>query len=264
MAGSLALVNSPADVHLYGLDCGNGALLPLADLPHCGAVVQRTQPDRATRLLTRLMAELARRQEVLGSGGFADLGEQRAQAAPEDRLPHVVLMLDRWEGFLGSLAENDGGTPQDQIQTLLREGASAGIHLVLTGDRQLVNARMSALVENKIGLRLPDRADYPLLGLQPRKLPESIPEGRGFRSDTAVELQFALLDRRPQRPGPGRRAAPHRRGGGRPVRRRARARCGRSGSTSSRPASPSTRPGSCATRSWPHRCGRWSAWAVTS
>ena len=193
MAGSLALVSSPADVHLYGLDCGNGALLPLADLPHCGAVVQRTQPDRATRLLTRLMAELARRQEVLASGGFADLGEQRAQAAPEDRLPHVVLMLDRWEGFLGSLAENDGGAPHDQIQTLLREGASAGIHLVLTGDRQLVNARMSALVENKIGLRLPDRADYPLLGLQPRKLPESIPEGRAFRSDTAVELQFALL-----------------------------------------------------------------------
>ena len=67
MAGSLALVSSPADVHLYGLDCGNGALLPLADLPHCGAVVQRTQPDRATRLLTRLMGELARRQDVLGS-----------------------------------------------------------------------------------------------------------------------------------------------------------------------------------------------------
>ena len=193
MAASLARLTSPADVHLYGLDCGNGALLPLADLPHCGAVVQRTQSDRATRLLSRLMAELARRQEVLSTGGFADLTEQRVSAAHEDRLPHIVLLLDRWEGFLGSIAELDGGAPMEQVQTLLREGASAGLHLVITGDRQLVNARMGSLVEDKIALRLPDRADYALMGLQARKLPDDIPEGRGFRSDSGVELQFALL-----------------------------------------------------------------------
>jgi S-DNA-T family DNA segregation ATPase FtsK/SpoIIIE len=193
MAGSLARLASPADLHLYGLDCGNGALLPLAELPHCGAVVQRTQADRATRLLGRLMAELARRQDVLGTGGYADLGEQRASVPEEERLPHVVLMLDRWEGFLGSLAEADGGAPFEQVQTLLREGASVGIHLVITGDRQLVNARMAALVEEKIALRLPDRADYALVSLQPRKLPDDIPEGRGFRSESATELQFALL-----------------------------------------------------------------------
>ena len=47
IAGALALTHSPADVHLYGIDCGNGALLPLADLPHCGAVVSRAQTERA-------------------------------------------------------------------------------------------------------------------------------------------------------------------------------------------------------------------------
>ena len=193
MAASLAQVTSPADVHLYGLDCGNGALLPLADLPHCGAVVQRTQADRATRLLSRLMAELARRQEVLGSGGYADLAEQRSAVPPDERLPHLVLLLDRWEGFLGSLAELDGGTPTEQVHTLLREGASAGIHLVITGDRQLVNARMGSLVEDKIALRMPDRGDYTFVGLQPRKLPDDIPEGRAFRSESGTELQFALL-----------------------------------------------------------------------
>ena len=193
MAASLAQRIGPADLHLYGLDCGNGALLPLAELPQCGAVVQRTQTDRAIRLLGRLMNELARRQELLGSGGHADLTEQRAAVAEDERLPHVVLMLDRWEGFLGSLAEADGGAPFEQVQTLLREGASVGIHLVITGDRQLVNARMGALVEEKIGLRLPDRADYALLSLQPRKLPDDIPEGRGFRAESGTELQVALL-----------------------------------------------------------------------
>lgn len=193
MAGSIAQLVSPADVHLYGLDCGNGALLALADLPHCGAIVQRTQTDRVTRLFGRLTAELARRQEMLAAHGYADLGELRAAVAEDERPPHVVVLLDRWEGFLGGLAEIEGGTLLEQVQNFLREGASAGIHLVITGDRQLSNTRMGSLIEDKIGLRLPDRADYSLLGLQPRKMPEDIPEGRGFRSETGLELQFALL-----------------------------------------------------------------------
>ena len=193
MAASIGRLVSPADVHLYGLDCGNGALLALSDLPHCGAVVQRTQTDRVTRLFGRLTAELARRQELLAGGGFADLGELRASLPPEERIPHIVLLLDRWEGFLGGLAEIESGSLFDQVQNFLREGASAGIHLVITGDRQLVNARMGSLIEHKIGLKLPDKSDYSLLGLQPRKMPDEVPEGRGFRSDSGLELQFALL-----------------------------------------------------------------------
>lgn len=197
MAGSIAQTVSPADVHLYALDCGNGALLPLDDLPHCGAVVQRIQTDRATRLFGRLRAELARRQEVLATGGFADLDELRSSVPEGERLPHVVVMIDRWEGFLGSLAELDGGALLDIVHSFLREGASAGIHLVITGDRQLVNARMGSMVEDKIGLRLPDRGDYSLIGLQPRSMPEEIAEGRGFRSESGIELQIALLDADP-------------------------------------------------------------------
>jgi S-DNA-T family DNA segregation ATPase FtsK/SpoIIIE len=46
LAGSIARHVSCRDVHLYVLDCGNAAMLPLADLPHCGAVVTRDQVDR--------------------------------------------------------------------------------------------------------------------------------------------------------------------------------------------------------------------------
>lgn len=193
MAASIGRLASSADVHVYGLDCGNGALLALTDLPHCGAVVQRTQTDRVTRLFKRLTTELARRQELLAGGGFADLGELRSTMPADERLPHIVLMLDRWEGFLGGLAELENGSLLEQVQNFLREGASAGIHLVITGDRQLVNTRMGSLIEHKIGLKLPDKGDYSLLGLQPRKMPDEVPEGRGFRSDSGLELQFALL-----------------------------------------------------------------------
>lgn len=184
---------SSADVHLYGLDCGNGALLPLAKLPHCGAVVQRTQVERARRLLGRLSAEVARRQELLGAAGYADITEQRRGAAPDDRLPHLVLLLDRWEGFTGSLGELDHGAMTDQVMALLREGASVGVHMILAGDRSLLSSRMAALVEHKLVLRLADRGDFSLAGLSPRKLPDTIDPGRAFWSESAVETQVALV-----------------------------------------------------------------------
>ncbi|MFE9686007.1 FtsK/SpoIIIE domain-containing protein [Streptomyces sp. NPDC006285] len=193
LAGSLARTHSAADVHLYGIDCGNGALNALTRLPHCGAVVARNQTERAVRLITRLKGELNRRQDLLSDKGFADIGEQRASVAEEERLPHVVVLLDRWEGWLPTLGEYNHGELTDELQTMMREGASVGIHLVVTGDRQVLLGRMASLTEEKYGLRLADRSDFTMLGINARKVPEEIPPGRGFKNESAIETQFALL-----------------------------------------------------------------------
>ncbi|WP_419995860.1 FtsK/SpoIIIE domain-containing protein [Streptomyces boninensis] len=193
IAGSLARTHSSADVHLYGIDCGNGALNALTKLPHCGAVVGRNQTERAVRLISRLSAETTRRQELLAEDGYADIGEQRAVATEDQRLPHIVVLLDRWEGWMPTLGEIDHGELTDQLLTLMREGASVGIHMVITGDRQLLTGRISSLTEDKFALRLSDRTDFSMIGLNARKVPEEIPAGRAFRNETGRETQFALL-----------------------------------------------------------------------
>ena len=193
LAGAVGVHCSTGDVHLYGLDCGNGALLPLQDLPHCGAVVTRTQTERAVRLLDRLAREVERRQQVLADGGFADITEQRRNNRPEDRLPHVVLLLDRWEGFLPTLGEVDGGRLTDVLLSVVREGASVGISAVITGDRSLGTSRLASLTDNKLVLRLADRGDYSLIGLSARSVPSLVPPGRGFFVDGTVETQVAML-----------------------------------------------------------------------
>ncbi|QCX78416.1 ESX-1 secretion system protein EccCa1 [Streptomyces sp. YIM 121038] len=193
IAGSLARTHSCADVHLYGIDCGNGALNALTRLPHCGAVVSRNQTERVVRLVNRLKGELGRRQDLLAEKGYADIGEQRSGAAADERLPHLVVLLDRWEGWLPTLGEIDHGSLTDEVTALLREGASVGIHLVVTGDRQLLVGRVSSLTEDKYGLRLADRSDFSLLGIPSRKVPEEIPPGRAFRNESGTETQFALL-----------------------------------------------------------------------
>jgi S-DNA-T family DNA segregation ATPase FtsK/SpoIIIE len=245
LAASVGERCSTADVHLYGLDCGNGALNAVKDLPHCGAVVSRSQVERVVRLLSRLTAETERRQALLADSGFADVTEQRRAVPPGQRLPHLLLLLDRWEGFTASLGEVDGGRLTDTVLLLLREGASAGVSLVVTGDRSLASGRISSLTDNKLVLRLADRGDYALMGLNGRLLPESIPAGRGFTAAGAVETQVALLS--PDDSGQGQAAVLS----------------ASSGSTCSPPRSPSRGPGRCATRR-PVRCSRWSASAGTS
>jgi S-DNA-T family DNA segregation ATPase FtsK/SpoIIIE len=205
IAASIAASCSSADAHIYGIDCGNGALLPLAELPHCGAVVTRSQAERAGRLIGRLGAELGRRQDLLAEGGFAGISEQRAAAPSQQRLPHIVVLLDRWEGFTTTLGETGGGALTDVISQILSEGASAGMHLVMTGDRSLLAGRIAAMCEEKLAFKLAEKDDYALIGLRPRDLPDDIPPGRAFRAGTGAETQVAMLV--PDQSGPAQAAA---------------------------------------------------------
>ena len=66
---------------------------------------------------------------------YADIDEQRQAVPADERLPYVVLLLDRWEGFISDLSEVDVGRLNDRMLGLLREGASVGIHVVVAGDR---------------------------------------------------------------------------------------------------------------------------------
>ena len=195
LAGGIGRLTSPEDVHVYGIDAGNNALLPLVALPHVGAVVTRTQVDRVYRLLDFLGRELARRQQSLAEKGYADIGEQRRHAPAEERLPYLVVLLDRWEGFRQAFESLDAGIAIERVTALLQEGAGVGIRFVLTGDRSGISGRMGMLVDDKVALALSEPGDYSAVGLTSRQVPSSMPPGRSFRAgETPREVQWALLE----------------------------------------------------------------------
>ncbi|MGW1209975.1 FtsK/SpoIIIE domain-containing protein [Streptomyces sp. NPDC002499] len=195
IAGALARTHSCGDVHLYAIDCGNRGLAALAELPHCGAVVTRREPERVARLLSRLNGELARRQDEFGALDAVDNADRRG--GPARRPPYLVVLLDSWEGWVPTLGEYDFGRLTDDLTTLMREGASVGIHVVITGDRQVLAGRMATLTEDKYALRLMDGADYSMIGVRARAVPESMPPGRALRAERGTETQFALLTEDP-------------------------------------------------------------------
>ncbi|KAB8161482.1 cell division protein FtsK [Streptomyces sp. 3MP-14] len=193
MAGSLSWIHSTADVHIYGIDCGNGALNALTRLPNCGAVVTRNQVERVRRLIRRFRQEMDRRQEVLAADALADINEQRAAAEPDKRLPHLVVLVDRWEGWVSTLGEIDHGALTDEMFVMMREGASVGIHVIIAGDRSVLSGRISTLTEERYAMRLSDRSDYSNIGMPARKVPEEVADGRMFRNQALTEIQIAVL-----------------------------------------------------------------------
>jgi S-DNA-T family DNA segregation ATPase FtsK/SpoIIIE len=184
LAGALAGSAAADDVHLYAVDPG-GALGVLATLPHTGAVVTLDQPERLERLLAFLAGEVTRRQELPAATG----------------LPHLLLLLDRWEAFLAAYQDLDAGRLVDLVFRLLREGPAAGLHVVLTADRGGLVGRVSSLVPDRLLLRLADRGDYAVAGIATRLVPDHLPAGRGWSiSGAPLVTQVALLHPDPSGP----------------------------------------------------------------
>jgi S-DNA-T family DNA segregation ATPase FtsK/SpoIIIE len=202
IAGAAALAYRSAELHLYGIDCGGGALQALRDLPNCGAVVTDDETTRATRLLERLTTELRQRQQLLAEGGFATLAEQR-RAESSRPLPHIVVLVDgaeRLADTVGRAVTVGGagrGRPVEQLTDLLSEGGWVGIHLVLAGDRQLVDQPYWKLAAERLVLPLADRdaVTVPGIALASARIPGEWSPGRALHPDG--DVQIAILGAEP-------------------------------------------------------------------
>lgn len=181
LLASLARGWSADDLHIHILDCAGGALLKAERLPHCGCAVGRDDTARGRRLLTRLMAEVDRRQALL------------ARTGGHDGPPYLVLVLDGWEGFVQTYEPIDAGQPVDLLLRLIREGSAAGLRVVVTSDRTGLGVRLSGLIAKRLVLPLTDRGDYALAGIPARDVPDRLPPGRGLVPGPALECQIAVV-----------------------------------------------------------------------
>lgn len=193
IAGSIARTCSPSDVHLYGLDFGNGALLPLSHLPHTGVVVARSETGRIERLISKLNEEVIRRQELFALQGFGDIGEQRQQSSPDERLPYIVVLLDRWEGFTSTFPPEAASDVPPALMKLVREGPGAGVRVVIAGDRSILTDRVASQIEERLVMRLSEKNDYRLANINPKHVPEEMTPGRALTAERSLEVQIATL-----------------------------------------------------------------------
>jgi S-DNA-T family DNA segregation ATPase FtsK/SpoIIIE len=168
--------------HVYVLD-GSGSLADCSDLPQVEAVIRTDDLERADRLLRLVRSEISERQQRLAAG---DRG----------RFTPIVLLVDGWEALTTYLAAVDHGLMLDEFMSIVRDGASAGLHVAISGGRTLLTAAISTLLTERVVLRFADPADVLLAGAPASFTKMEQTPGRGVwlspRFEAAREIQVAL------------------------------------------------------------------------
>lgn len=194
------------DLHVYVFD-PDGSLRVLAAFGHTGAVIGRDDVAVGVRLVDWLVAEIARRHALLAAAHHSDLTGYRREAADHAAAPaHLLVVIDGWDVFTDDYELVEGGRAVDGLQQVLRDGVSAGIHVLLTGGRGLLSSRVASLVPHRLCLRMADEMDLVLAGVRPSQVPARMPPGRALLLPEGHEVQLALLVADPSGPAQAARA----------------------------------------------------------
>jgi S-DNA-T family DNA segregation ATPase FtsK/SpoIIIE len=183
----------PADLHLYGLDFGAGALRVLEALPQCGAIIQGDDLERAVRLLRLVRHEIELRKATLSQAGLSFAAAARSED-PALALPRIVIVLDGYEGFTTAFERVAFGEWVDALPRMVVDGRAVGIHFLVSAARRFsVPSPVVGTLERRLVLRQAEPDDYLQLGLHvnPKQIPE-LPPGRGFTETTSL-IQCAVV-----------------------------------------------------------------------
>jgi DNA segregation ATPase FtsK/SpoIIIE, S-DNA-T family len=198
---SLAAAYPPDALHIHVLDLGGRSHQLLNTLPHVGTVIVPDDKGYAEQieLLWRDLANLLReRKELFTQHGAQSLLEYNSRF-PAHALPAVVLIVDPLTDLIEAFAPKGGEEDEDNIVeqfiTLLRQGRSYGVHVMVSAGRlNSISPKLYSLFSERYTLRLMDAEDYTgIVGARVDQLDEIA--GRGY---TVIErrpmgFQVAVL-----------------------------------------------------------------------
>ncbi|WP_300599606.1 FtsK/SpoIIIE domain-containing protein [uncultured Nocardioides sp.] len=190
LAAAIGRWLSPATAHLYIADLDTGRLRHLRSLPHVGGFVGPYDPQGLKDLSRTLIQIIEERRDRATSAG---VDEDRLMPWIRDQdLPSVIVLVDGIERIMNDTSETGQTDVAEAWTRILRTGANVGVSVVLTGEPDVLRSRLSAGMNDKLLLRMPDTLTFLQLGLRRTNIPRHMPEGRAF-NDMGCEIQIAVL-----------------------------------------------------------------------
>ncbi|GGA38809.1 type VII secretion protein EssC [Paenibacillus physcomitrellae] len=171
--------------HGYLIDMGR-MLGDFAVLSPVGAVIAPDESDRLPRLFRFLKRTAAERRELLAGAGLKQADQYRGTFG--NKLEDIVLIVDDYRRFQTAFPME-----AEWLDELLREGAAAGIYVVMTASRfGDIPERTRSLIPQAAALELADSGDYYLAVGKP-SAPIPSKRGRGYlKGYPPLEFQTAL------------------------------------------------------------------------
>jgi S-DNA-T family DNA segregation ATPase FtsK/SpoIIIE len=182
---SLAARRSPDELHVFALDFGRGGLKSIATLPHCGATIDASQPDRVEQLFRMILGQMKERQDRLAA--YASIEDYNAQKVdtPENMFPAILIVIDNFAEF----QENYEHMLPDLI-AMVRDGRSLGIYYAVTaGNPNELGGKLYNQLSQRVTFTLPDTTMYAdIVGRGALSLVDT--PGRGLINIEGQPLEF--------------------------------------------------------------------------
>ncbi|RKQ33908.1 type VII secretion protein EssC [Oceanobacillus halophilus] len=182
----LAARNTPEEVQYYIFDFGNGALLPLQQLPHTGDYFRSDDERKIEKFLTFISEEMEKRKQLFRDYEVSNI-KMYNTIVPE-KLPAIFISIDNFD-----LVKEEMMEIENRFTQISRDGQSLGIYTILTATR--TNAVKHALMSNlktKIVHYLMDTSEkFAVIGRTPYDT-EAIPGRVYIKKDEAYLAQIYL------------------------------------------------------------------------
>lgn len=193
VAGSTSETPEAGDgpCHVYCIDFGSRSLQMLDDFAHVGAVVDADDHERIARLVRELRSTIDERQRRYQSADADTIAQYRERTGRVTE-PRILLLIDNFGALRQAYDSPDRAAVLDMLLSLMADGRSVGVHVVLSADRPAaVPSAVMSLVSRRLALRLANEGDYLLLGEPAKVLDGETPAGRGVEGGR--EFQVAVL-----------------------------------------------------------------------
>lgn len=136
---NFALNNTPEEYQFYIFDFGNGALLPLASLPHTGDYFRADEQRKIEKFLYFIENEMNTRKELFRDNQVSNI--QMYNRIANNKLPLLFIVIDNYD-----LVRDEMFEIEEHFNQIARDGQSLGIYIIITATR--VNAVRHALMSN--------------------------------------------------------------------------------------------------------------------
>jgi S-DNA-T family DNA segregation ATPase FtsK/SpoIIIE len=180
---SFLITHTPKEVQLYAIDLGGGLLRVFDGAPHVGAVCGKTERDKIRRVIRRIRQVLVEREQLFSEKNIDSMATYR-QLRREQKLPgevfgDVFLFIDNY-GLLQNDFENSDPDIITDIATLIANGLTYGVHVILTANQWLeIRTRQRSNIGTRLELRLNDPSESEIDRRQAMTIPVEAP-GRGL------------------------------------------------------------------------------------
>jgi type VII secretion protein EccCa/type VII secretion protein EccCb len=186
-----AMTHTPEQVQFYCLALSSRALDTVAGLPHVGGVAGALDEDGIRRTISEMLELLERRQRSFPACAISSMQDLRdrkfggaAGAVPDDPFGDVYLVVDNYAALTAEASTiRNKELLSAQIQKLVGEGASFGIHVIISVGRDIdLPPRMRGAWPQRVELKLQGPEDAKLLR---GKLTDAVPSGKPGRGMVA-------------------------------------------------------------------------------